>query len=70
MQTAIVSLVALAAFLIVARRVVRAIWPPKGSAACPSCASGSEACATSSGPTAASATSDVHPLVLVKSKIH
>ena len=46
MQTAVVSLIALAALAFVARKVFSAIRPPKGQAACPSCASGSDACAT------------------------
>ena len=79
MQTAIVSLVALGALLVVVRRVVGAIRPPKGmkgQLACPSCASGSDACGTtaptvttvaSTSPASAGA-SDVQPLVLVRSK--
>jgi len=72
-QTVIVSLVAFVALLVVGRRVMAAIRPPKGQVACPSCASGSDACgtsATSAGSAAASAPAapDVHPLVLVKSK--
>lgn len=76
MQTAIVSIVALGAFLVVVRRVMSAIRPPKGQVACPSCASGSDACGTqapkvtTAGSTSAgrAGTSDVQPLVLVKSK--
>jgi hypothetical protein len=86
-QTAIVSIVALGALLVVVRRVVGAIRPPKGQVACPSCASGSDACGqtaltatttttTATTTTAASTspggagTSDVQPLVLVRSKPH
>lgn len=76
MQTAIVTLVALGALLVVVRRIMSAVRPPKGQVACPSCASGSDACGTkaptetSAGSAAPSglAASDVHPLVLVKSK--
>jgi hypothetical protein len=48
-QTIVVSLIALAALALVARRVVLAVRPPAGKdgqAACPSCVSGSDACAT------------------------
>jgi hypothetical protein len=71
-QTAIVSIVALGALLFVVRRVVGAIRPPKGQAACPSCASGAggegAACGTSAADTAPSATPDVQPLILIRSK--
>jgi hypothetical protein len=71
-QTAIVSLVALGALLVVVRRVLGAIRPPKGQVACPSCASGSDACgtkvATAASTAGGPAASDVQPLVLVKSK--
>jgi hypothetical protein len=72
-QTVIVSLVALGAFLVVVKRVLGAIRPPKGQGACPSCASGSDACGTK-GTTATSAgvggpaAPDVQPLVFVNSK--
>jgi hypothetical protein len=74
-QTAIVSLVALGALLIVVRRVLGAIRPPKGTVACPSCASGSDACGTSAVHAASAAsgvaeTSDVQPMVLIRSKTH
>jgi hypothetical protein len=51
MQTVIVSLIALVALAFVTRKVVSAIRPPKGQAACPSCASGSDACATTTSTT-------------------
>lgn len=78
MQTAIVSLVALGALLIVVRRVLGAIRPPKGKpgqVACPSCASGSDACGTSTStaePTMSggAGTPDVQPMILVRSKTH
>jgi hypothetical protein len=66
MQTAIVTLVALSALAIVGRRIYQAIKPPAGTAACPSCASGSDACRTSE--PARTKTNDVQPLVLVRSK--
>jgi hypothetical protein len=74
-QTAIVSFVALGALLIVVRRLMGAIRPPKGQASCPSCASGSDACGTSasnaeSTVSGGAGTSDVQPLVLVRSKPH
>jgi hypothetical protein len=47
MQTAIVSLIALAALVVVGRKVFAAVRPPKGAAGCPSCASGADACSTS-----------------------
>ena len=73
MQTVIVSLVALGALLVVLRRVLGAIRPPKGQVVCPSCASGSDACGTKTATAASTAGggpagSDVQPLVLVKSK--
>jgi hypothetical protein len=66
MQTAIVTLVALAGLAVVAQRIYAAIRPPAGKAACPSCASGSDACKTSE--PVRTTNSDVQPLVLVRSK--
>lgn len=66
MQTAIVSLVALAALAVVGRRIYDAIRPRAGKAACPSCASGSDACGTRE--PVRTAKNDVQPLVLIRSK--
>jgi hypothetical protein len=69
-QTVIVSLVALAALAFVVRRLVGAILPKRGQAACPSCQAGDH-CSTAS--TTVSETSpapipDVRPLVLIRPK--
>ena len=62
-QTAVVALAAVGAGTILARRVFGMFRPSKGGA-CPSCESGSKACAQPE-PTEPSVT--VHPMTLVRS---
>jgi hypothetical protein len=67
-QEVIVALVVLSAAAFVVRRVFVSLRPPTGQAGCPSCASGSTACGDQSSPASKATTSDVKPLVLVRSK--
>jgi hypothetical protein len=64
-QEAIVGVVVLGAAGFVVRRVVTAVRPPAGQSACPSCESGSTACADAA---AQSLPPDVKPLVLIRPK--
>jgi hypothetical protein len=65
-QQIIVALVALGAAGFVVRRVVTAVRPPAGQSACPSCASGSTACADKAAAASQSLPPDVKPLVFHK----
>jgi len=69
-QTVIVSLVALAALAFVVRRLIGAVLPKKGHAACPSCQAGDHCSpsTTTVSETSAAPVPDVHPLVLVRPK--
>jgi hypothetical protein len=64
-QEAIVGIVVLGAAGFVVRRVVTAVRPPAGQSACPSCESGSTACADAA---SKSLPPDVKPLVLIRQK--
>jgi hypothetical protein len=66
-QTVVVTVVALGGAAFIVRRVLGLGRRDQNQAACPSCTSGSGACATTPAKTPA-ATSDVHPLTLVRSK--
>jgi hypothetical protein len=69
-QTVIVSLVALGALAFVARRILGAVLPKKGQAACPSCQAGDH-CSPSTAivsETSPAPIPDVHPLVLIRPK--
>jgi hypothetical protein len=67
-QEAIVGIVVLGAAGFVVRRVITAIRPPAGRGACPSCESGSTACADAAAAAAQSLPPDVKPLVLIRQK--
>lgn len=66
-QNLVVTLVALGAVAFIVRRVTGLGRGDSNQAACPSCTSGSGACATTPAKTAPA---DVHPLTLVRSKPH
>jgi hypothetical protein len=65
MQTVIVTIVALVALAVVARRVFGAILPKKSQAACPSCQAGDHC-----EPATETPASEGQPLVLVRTKTH
>ena len=64
-QTIVVTAVALGGAAFIVRRVF-GLGRKDGQGACPSCASGSDACATPAKTPAS--TTDVHPLTLVRPK--
>ena len=67
-QLVIVGIVVVGAAGFVVRRVVTAVRPPAGSSPCPSCDSGSTACADRAATAASSLPPDVKPLILVRPK--
>jgi len=70
-QEAVVAVVVLGAAGFVVRRVFTAIRPPAGQEGCPSCASGSTACADAKAAANSSPSlpPDVKPLVLIRPKL-
>jgi len=66
MQEIVVALVALAAAGFVVRRIVAAVKPPAGQEGCPSCASGSTACADKAAAAANAAPAEPKPLVFIR----
>jgi hypothetical protein len=68
-QQAIVAIFALGAAGLVVRRVWSAVRPPAGQSPCPSCDSGSTACADKAA-AASSTEPEIKPLVFVRPKPH
>ncbi|MGE0593077.1 MAG: hypothetical protein AB7G23_17060 [Vicinamibacterales bacterium] len=63
-QDVIATLAALAACVVLVRRLVSVLAPARSASACPSCPSGDGACAPA--PRRASPAADVYPLTLVR----
>jgi hypothetical protein len=66
-QDLIVGLIVALALGVVLFRIFRAIWPPKGQSACPSCASG-DVCGEKPVVSGSPSSGDVKPLILIRHK--